>query len=129
MTATDILTPIVTAKAKTDHQHRQIDRATERLKHAELELQVARRHYHEIVGPYPLRWRFKGPFREAFDFADWLYYTLMFGVAAIITFVLMQLVGWASMFILGIAAVHIASHMRFRWARFTNWANAGRRRA
>jgi len=123
---TAIFDNIVMAKRRVDRTSGRIEKAERDLRDAEIRLQVARQKYHEIVGPCPLRFRFKGPFREAFDQTDWLYYTLTFCVAAVIAFALMQMVGWIAMFVLGIAAVHVASHMRFKWARFTKWANTGR---
>lgn len=121
-----ILENVVDAKTKADRTKARIYKAEQQFEGEKIRLQTARQKYHKVVGPYPLKWRFKGPFREAFDRDDWLYYTFMFAVACGLTFLLNLLVGYAAMFVLGITAVYIASRMRFKWARFTNWANTGR---
>lgn len=124
--AESVLGNVVSAKNKKERNQASMEKAQQRVDKAEIELQQARQEFHQLVGPYPMKWRFKGPFKEAFTQDDWLYYTFMFAVACFITWILMQLVGWAAMFALGIASVHIASRMRWRWARFTNWANTGK---
>ena len=118
---TVILDDVVQAKTKADRTTARIEKARQQLDGEVVGLQTARRKFHMIVGPYPLKMRFKGPYREAFDFTDWLYWTAMFVIAAMLTWALTFIIGWIAMFAMGIASVYIASNIRFKYARFTNW--------
>ena len=119
---TDILSEVVTKKHAVDRTGSRISKAREQLRTEEIALQKSRWTFHEIVGPYPLKYRFKGPFAKAITGTDAAFYGFWFCLSVIIAWALSSVVGVLGLLVVGITGIWIASELRYKWARFAKWA-------